>query len=102
MEIPVRSRVTMVRLAGILFLSLSILGPVGPRKLLRLLAPVSPDQVALVSDSDRLDDLPQGVLPQPDGIAPVARTGRETAEPMAPVRRDAQCRTETSRSPPRA
>ncbi len=98
----VRSRAMIVRRAAIVFLCLSILGPVGPRKLLRLLAPVSPDQVALVSDSDRLDDLPQGVLPQPEGIVPVARTGSKTAEPDAPARRDAQCRIETSRSPPAA
>lgn len=92
----------MVRWCGCAVLCLSILGPVGPRKLLRLLSPASPDRIALLSDADRLDDVPQGVLPQASCSLPEMPAGSYAPMPVAPVGMQSRTWNEFTRAPPAA
>jgi hypothetical protein len=87
-----------VRWAATAVLCFVLLGPFGPRKLLRMLTPV--DRVALLSDTDTADDVQPGILPQVGCFLPAPRTHASVPQDDRPLGRDSRGRVESSRSPP--
>ena len=98
MATPIHPRPPLIRWAVTGVLCFAILGPVGPRKLLRALAPV--DRVAMLADTDGVDDVQPGVLLQVGCFLPDPWPEAGVPRIERPMARDSRGRVESSRSPP--
>jgi hypothetical protein len=87
-----------VRMALTAVVCFAILGPVGPRKLLRAVPPA--DRAGQLADTDGSDSVQPGVLPEAGFMPPSCGTRTEVREDVRPAGQDPRGRTESSRGPP--